>query len=370
MIAGPRISELIDSRLGRLDMHSGQLVLGKKTDRQNSGAVGLPARRATSPPGGDPGESPRRAWRLTPNLPHPPRRQAESLQRPQPAAERRGPAGEEDPKGTKGVIERVKEKRAAEGKMLLRERNTPHALRRAFASLCFFAGRDLRWGMGSGLEVRQLAHRLLAPDVRLVGDPGRVELVGVGHRRQQGEPKPMGRAEQCVAARAASADRDAFGRWRAAADAAGLAIDAWAALLLELDLVLDDLAALPDPESLRRDSSMATAASLVLSTRQTLPVAPLVGTAGRLQRRGGRLAVRQLRPRRYRAHRLPRRPAQARRTHPSAARHGGPPQSRLVSWNITASSRGARRSRWCACAAEPFSSSGSWSLSQARYMAA
>jgi hypothetical protein len=32
MIAGPRISELIDSPLGRLDMHSGQLVLGKKTE--------------------------------------------------------------------------------------------------------------------------------------------------------------------------------------------------------------------------------------------------------------------------------------------------------------------------------------------------
>jgi hypothetical protein len=46
----------------------------------------------------------------------------------------------------------------------------------------------------------------------------------------------------------ASADRHTFDRWRAAADAAGLAIDAWAALLLELDLVLDDLASLPDPE--------------------------------------------------------------------------------------------------------------------------
>jgi len=55
----------------------------------------------------------------------------------------------------------------------------------------------------------------------------------------------------------ASADRDAFGRWRAAADAAGLAIDAWAALLLELDLVLDDLAALPDPERLLERSLAA-----------------------------------------------------------------------------------------------------------------
>ena len=32
--------------------------------------------------------------------------------------------------------------------MLLRTRVTPHTLRRTFASLCFFAGRDLRWVMG------------------------------------------------------------------------------------------------------------------------------------------------------------------------------------------------------------------------------
>jgi hypothetical protein len=32
--------------------------------------------------------------------------------------------------------------------MLLPTRVTPHTLRRTFASLCFFAGRDLRWVMG------------------------------------------------------------------------------------------------------------------------------------------------------------------------------------------------------------------------------
>ena len=32
--------------------------------------------------------------------------------------------------------------------MLLPARVTPHTLRRTFASLCFFAGRDLRWVMG------------------------------------------------------------------------------------------------------------------------------------------------------------------------------------------------------------------------------
>jgi integrase len=49
---------------------------------------------------------------------------------------------------TKGVVQRVNEKRAAEGRMLLPARVTPHTLRRTFASLCFFAGRDLRWVMG------------------------------------------------------------------------------------------------------------------------------------------------------------------------------------------------------------------------------
>ena len=32
--------------------------------------------------------------------------------------------------------------------MLLPAQVTPHTLRRTFASLCFFAGRDLRWVMG------------------------------------------------------------------------------------------------------------------------------------------------------------------------------------------------------------------------------
>ena len=48
----------------------------------------------------------------------------------------------------KGAVERANEKRAAEGRMLLPATVTPHTLRRTFASLCFFAGRDLRWVMG------------------------------------------------------------------------------------------------------------------------------------------------------------------------------------------------------------------------------
>lgn len=45
------------------------------------------------------------------------------------------------------VVVRANEKRGREGKMLLPDRVTPHALRRTFASLCFFAGRDLRFVM-------------------------------------------------------------------------------------------------------------------------------------------------------------------------------------------------------------------------------
>ena len=48
----------------------------------------------------------------------------------------------------KGVVERANDKRAAEGRMLLPASVTPHALRRTFASLCFFVRRDLRWVMG------------------------------------------------------------------------------------------------------------------------------------------------------------------------------------------------------------------------------
>jgi integrase len=63
-----------------------------------------------------------------------------------------GVAGRDGKPAIKGVVERANERRAAEGRMLLPATVTPHTLRRTFASLCFFAGRDLRWVMG------QLAH--------------------------------------------------------------------------------------------------------------------------------------------------------------------------------------------------------------------
>jgi integrase len=46
------------------------------------------------------------------------------------------------------VVERANERRAAQGKLLLPSEVTPHMLRRTFASMCFFAGRDLKWTMG------------------------------------------------------------------------------------------------------------------------------------------------------------------------------------------------------------------------------
>jgi integrase len=59
-----------------------------------------------------------------------------------------GTAARDGKPSIKGVVERANEKRAAEGRILLPASVTPHTLRRTFASLCFFAGRDLRWVMG------------------------------------------------------------------------------------------------------------------------------------------------------------------------------------------------------------------------------
>lgn len=44
----------------------------------------------------------------------------------------------------KPMVQRVNEKRVAEGRMLHPARVTPHTLRQTFASLCFFADRDRR----------------------------------------------------------------------------------------------------------------------------------------------------------------------------------------------------------------------------------
>jgi integrase len=147
-LAGPRISELLETSRGQLDLHAGELRLGKKTPagigrhlelsafllgelRAHLAAVPAPLRdRGPRLPlfptrtGGRLGDSNVRNRLI--GSPDGPRRKGDA----------------------KGVIARVNERRAAEGKMLLPERVTPQTFRRTFASLCFFAGRDLRWVMG------------------------------------------------------------------------------------------------------------------------------------------------------------------------------------------------------------------------------
>jgi len=148
-LAGPRISELIDSPRGRLDLHAGQLVLGKKTaagidrtlelsalllDEMRAHLAALPGPLRDAHGAALPIFPTRTGGHLNAsNI-------RNRLLNGTPAHGTRRP--------TKGVVERVNEKRAGEGRMLLPARVTPHTLRRTFASLCFFAGRDLRWVMG------------------------------------------------------------------------------------------------------------------------------------------------------------------------------------------------------------------------------
>ena len=148
-LAGPRISELIESPRGRLDLHAGHLVLGKKTeagidrtlelsafllDELRAHLAAVPDRLRDSHGAGLPIFPTRTGGHMNPS------NVRNRLLNGTPARGTRRP--------TKGVVQRVNEKRAAEGRMLLPARVTPHTLRRTFASLCFFAGRDLRWVMG------------------------------------------------------------------------------------------------------------------------------------------------------------------------------------------------------------------------------
>src|SRR3954452_22866208 len=148
-LSGPRISELIETPRGRFDLHAGQLVLGKKTeagvdrtlelsafllDGLRAHLAAVPTRLRDAHGAALPVFPTRTGGRLNPSnvrnrLLHGTPEWGES-------------------KPIKGVVQRVNEKRAGEGRMLLPTRVTPHTLRRTFASLCFFAGRDLRWVMG------------------------------------------------------------------------------------------------------------------------------------------------------------------------------------------------------------------------------
>lgn len=148
-LSGPRISELIQTPRGRLDLHAGHLVLGMKTeagvdrtlelsafllDELRAHLAAVPARLRDAHGAALPIFPTWAGGRLNPS------NVRNRLLNGTPA---RGKI-----KPIRGVVQRVNEKRAAEGRMLLPTRVTPHTLRRTFASLCFFHGRDLRWVMG------------------------------------------------------------------------------------------------------------------------------------------------------------------------------------------------------------------------------
>jgi integrase len=87
-----------------------------------------------------------------------------------------------------GVVERANERRAAKGKLLLPDVVTPHMLRRAFVSMCFWVGRDLKWTMGQvghrdprmtasvyawGAQRKQLDYELVWKLMRFADEPAR-----------------------------------------------------------------------------------------------------------------------------------------------------------------------------------------------------
>lgn len=148
-LAGPRISEVTAAPRARLDLHGGRLRVGEAKTEAGLRDIELTAyllgelraHLAALPP------SLRDA--KGPALPVFPTRTGgrinasnvrNRLLNGTPARKGKAP--------TRGVVQRVNEKRAAADRMLLPERVTPHTLRRTFASLALAAGRDPRWVMG------------------------------------------------------------------------------------------------------------------------------------------------------------------------------------------------------------------------------
>lgn len=148
-LAGPRISELTQATIARLDLEAGGLQLGLKTaagiDRHLELSAFLVDELRAHVESLDAGLRNQHG----PSLPLFPTRTGGCLN-PSNVRNRllSGTAARNGDAAIKGVVDRANEKRAAEGRMLLPSSVTPHTLRRTFASLCFFAGRDLRWVMG------------------------------------------------------------------------------------------------------------------------------------------------------------------------------------------------------------------------------
>jgi integrase len=148
-LAGPRISELTGAQLARLDLRDGGLQLGLKTEAGIERHLELSAyliAELRAHVDSIPSALRKHAGSALPLFPTRPggRLNASNVRN----RLLNGTLARNGKPAIKGAVERANEKRAAEGRMLLPATVTPHTLRRTFASLCFFAGRDLRWVMG------------------------------------------------------------------------------------------------------------------------------------------------------------------------------------------------------------------------------
>ena len=204
---GPRVNEVILADRGELDIHAGRWRIPEAKTPAGERDVELTAftldelrahlaRRplaARSPlfptwPGGRLNDSNMRN-RLLNGEPAKPATETRPARRP-----------------IKGLVQRVNEKRAAQGRMLLPRRVTPHTLRRTWAMLALTAGRDVRWVMAQmGHENAQLTLQVYAQVIqrqrvdydlvwklmRFHDEPetwAAPHRGGIGHRNGQTEP--------------------------------------------------------------------------------------------------------------------------------------------------------------------------------------